>query len=105
MKLFYVYILKCSDNSFYTGITNNIERRLLEHDSDKNLFAYTFTRKPIELVWVEHFTNPDEAISREKQLKGWSRKKKEALISEKWDDLIQLSKNYNDNKKSSTGSD
>jgi len=92
MKLFYVYILKCADNSFYTGITNNLERRLIEHQSDKNIFSYTNSRKPIELVWFEKFTNPNEAISKEKQLKGWSRKKKEALINENWEDLIEFSK-------------
>ena len=105
MKLYYVYILKCSDNSYYTGITNNIERRLQEHNSDKNLFAYTFSRRPTELVWVEKFTTPNEAIAKEKQLKGWSRKKKEALINSNWKDLVQLSKSYTDSKKSSTGSD
>ncbi len=105
MKLFYVYILKCSDNSYYTGITNNIERRLQEHNSDKNLFAYTFLRKPTKLVWFEKFTTPHEAIAKEKQLKGWSRKKKEALINNNWDDLVKLSQNYTDIKKSSTSSD
>ena len=105
MKLYYVYILKCSDNSYYTGISNNIERRLQEHNSDKNLVTYTFSRRPVELVWFEKFTNPDEAIAKEKQLKGWSRKKKEALINQNWDNLVKLSKNYTDFKKSSTSSD
>jgi putative endonuclease len=105
MKLFYVYILKCSDDSYYTGITNNIDLRLQEHNSDKNFFAYTFSRRPVALVWFEQFTNPNEAIAKEKQLKGWSRKKKEALINSNWDDLVKLSKNYTDIKKSSTGSD
>jgi len=102
MKLFYVYILKCSDDSFYIGITNDIKRRLEEHNSDKNIFAYTFIRKPLELVWVEQFTTPNEAISKEKQLKGWSRKKKLALINKDWEQLIDFSKNYTQNKKSST---
>ena len=99
MKLFYVYILKCSDDSFYIGITNDIKRRLQEHNSDKNIFAYTFIRKPFELVWFEQFTTPNEAISKEKQLKGWSRKKKLALINKNWEQLIEFSKNYTQNKK------
>ena len=105
MKLYYVQILKCSDNSYYTEISNNIKRRLQEHNSDKNLVAYTFSRRPVELVWFEKFTNPNEAIAKEKQLKGWSRKKKEALINQNWDNLVKLSKNYTDFKKSSTSSD
>jgi putative endonuclease len=105
MKFYFVYILKCSDDSFYIGITNNIERRLEEHYSSKNKFAYTYSRRPLKLVWVEKFTNPDEAIFREKQLKGWSRKKKIALITENWNDLIEFSKNYTNPKKSSTSSD
>ena len=105
MKLYYVYILKCSDSSYYIGITNDINRRLQEHNSDKNLVAYTFSRRPVELVWFEKFTNPNEAIAKEKQLKGWSRKKKKALINQNWDNLVKLSKNYTDFKKSSTSSD
>jgi len=105
MKLYYVYILKCADNSFYIGITNDIERRLQEHNSDKKFYSYTFSRRPNKLVWLETFTTPNEAISKEKQLKGWSRKKKEVLINKDWEKLVELSKNYTDNQKSSTGSD
>ena len=57
------------------------------------------------MVWFEKFTTPDEAIKKIKQLKGWSRKKKDALINENWDKLVDLSKNYTENKKSSTSSD
>ena len=99
MKLYYVYILKCSDDSFYIGITNDVKRRLQEHNSDKNKFSYTFTRRPLELVWFEKFTSPNEAISKEKQLKGWSRKKKLALINKNWEQLMRFSKNYTQNKK------
>ncbi|MBP8791991.1 MAG: GIY-YIG nuclease family protein [Lutibacter sp.] len=105
MKFYFVYILKCADDSYYVGITNDVERRLIEHNSNKKIHSYTFTKRPNLLVWFEQFTTPDEAICREKQLKGWSRKKKEALINENWDNLIELSKNYTDSKKSSTSSD
>ena len=105
--MYYVYILKCSDNSFYTGITNNIERRLIEHNT-KRSFSYTYKRLPVELVWYLECVKPDEAINIEKKIKGWSRKKKEALINENWDDLVRFSKNYTEYgkpKTSSTGSD
>jgi len=105
MKTYYTYILKCSDNSFYTGITNDIEKRVIEHNSGCNRNAYTFSRKPVALVWFEVFMNPNEAILMEKKIKGWSRRKKEALINKDWDNLIEFSKNYTEHKKSSTGSD
>lgn len=81
MKYYYVYILLCADKSYYTGMTNNLERRIIEHKT-LNKYSYTFKRKPLKLVWHQVFTNPKEAITIEKQIKGWSRKKKEALINE-----------------------
>jgi len=94
MKLYYVYILLCSDNSYYTGITNNLQARLNQHQSASKTFAYTSNRLPVKLVWHIQCTNPTEAITIEKQIKGWSRKKKKALIEEKWQDLVTFSKNY-----------
>ena len=94
MKLFYVYILKCKDDSFYTGITNSIERRLYEHNVGIDKDAYTYSRRPVELVWFEIFTDPTQAIMVEKKIKGWRRKKKQALIDEDWDKLVRFSKNY-----------
>ena len=94
MKLFYVYILKCKDDSFYTGITNSIERRLYEHNVGIDKDAYTYSRKPVELVWFEMFTDPTQAIMVGKKIKGWSRRKKQALIDEDWDKLVRFSKNY-----------
>lgn|SRR5690554_1162267 len=93
MKTYYVYILKCSDNSYYTGVTNNIERRLLEHTSGFNVDCYTYNRRPLELVFVTEFNDINQAIAFEKQVKGWSRKKKEAIINNRWEDLPELSKN------------
>jgi putative endonuclease len=79
MKYYYVYILKCSDSSYYTGLTNNIERRFQEHQSGENSTSYTFKKRPVELVFCEEFLDVNQAISFEKQIKGWSRKKKEAI--------------------------
>ncbi len=94
MKQYYVYIIECKDGSFYIGITNNLERRVYEHNIGTKEDAYTFKRRPVKLIWFQAFTDPNEAIKIEKQLKGWSRKKKIALIEEDWDKLIEYSKNY-----------
>jgi len=75
-------------------MTNNLERRLVEHRSKPKKCSYTTSRLPIELVWYLSCTTPDEAISIEKKLKGWTRKKKTALIKENWQDLVEFSKNY-----------
>jgi len=92
MRLYYVYILKCSDDSYYVGMTNDIIRRLGEHQSGSNMNSYTYSRRPVELVFSTVFQDARRALDKEKQIKGWSRKKKEALINEHWSDLVQLSK-------------
>ena len=76
----YVYILYCSDGSYYTGSTINLTRRIQEHE---NGIGANFTRKklPIELVYCEQYPQISEAFYREKQIQGWSRAKKEALIN------------------------
>ena len=91
---YYVYILECSDKSYYTGVTNNIERRLWEHETGFNSGCYTFKRRPVVLKYCIHLTDIKQAIAWEKQLKGWSRKKKEALINEDFELLKELSKSY-----------
>ncbi|CAH8281342.1 putative endonuclease [Mariniflexile fucanivorans] len=97
MKFYFVYILLCSDNFYYTGMTNDLGRRLIQHESGYKTDGYTFSRRPIELKRHLQCTNPTEAIKIEKQIKGWSHKKKEALINEKWEDLVEFSKNYKEN--------
>jgi putative endonuclease len=89
----YMYILKCSDGSYYTGSTNDLECRLAQHQSGEGA---NFTRKhlPVELVYFEEFQQIDEAFYREKQVQGWSRKKKEALINDQFGKLADLAKNY-----------
>ncbi|MTI41272.1 GIY-YIG nuclease family protein [Fulvivirga lutimaris] len=88
-----VYILKCSDNSYYVGVTNDIDRRLKEHQEGL-IKGYTSSRRPLELVFTEHFQEVNRAIAFEKQIKGWRRAKKEALISGSWHLLPELSKAY-----------
>ena len=90
----FVYILKCSDSSYYIGITNNLERRFNEHCESMDEKSYTFNRRPLKLVYYEHFLSPMQAIKREKQLKGWSRKKKEALINGNIELLKELAKSH-----------
>ena len=96
MKQYFVYILKCADGSFYTGITNNLERRFNEHQSGYNPTAYTHSRRPVELVFYTDFPDPTQAIAFEKQVKGWSRKKKEAIIDRNWDRLKLLAECKNE---------
>ena len=77
---YFVYILLCADDSYYTGSTKNLERRIFEHQNTVSPSAYTFRRRPIKLVWSEEVETLDEALRHERQIKGWSRAKKEALI-------------------------
>lgn len=81
--------------SYYTGVTNDLDRRLAEHIEGANPNSYTFKRRPVELKFYEQFFGEIQAIEFEKQIKGWSRKKKEALIDQNWEKLIELSKSKN----------
>ena len=76
----YVYILLCSDNTYYTGSTSDLARRIREHENGNIPEAYTYRRRPVQLVWSEEVVSLDEALRHEHQIKGWSRAKKEALI-------------------------
>ena len=95
---FYVYILLCADRSYYTGHTDNLERRLTAHSSG-DVAGYTRNRLPVRLVFAEAFESRIEALELERQIKGWSRAKKKALVERNWDLLIDLA-----NKSGSTGS-
>ena len=92
MKIYYVYILKCSDGTYYTGFTSNLEKRLIEHQMGKYKDSYTSTRRPVELAFYAEFTDPNIAIDTEKQIKKWSKAKKEALIHGEFDKLPNLAK-------------
>ena len=92
--IYYVYILLCADGSYYTGMTNSLERRLEEHKEGVNKLCYTFSRLPFILKYSQTYRFANDAISREKQIKGWSRKKKEALINGNYDELKRLAKKH-----------
>ena len=88
VRSYFVYILGCSDNSYYVGMTDNMEKRLGEHHDGRFSSCYTFKRRPVELLHVEPYPDALQAGAREKQLKRWSRVKKAALIK---GDLAALS--------------
>ena len=100
----YLYILQCADGSYYTGSTTNIQLRLWQHQQGEGA-KHTAKRLPVKLVYTEEFDRIDAAFYREKQVQGWSRKKKEALIAGKFNQLSSLSqcqnqshyKNHNSN--------
>lgn len=79
-EIYYVYIIKCKDGSFYTGLTNDLIRRFTEHCDGTYITCYTFKRRPLILKYYETIPFSLEAEQREKQLKGWSRSKKIALM-------------------------
>ena len=86
----YMYILECSDKSFYTGSTINLEKRLAQHQMGEGA-NYTKTRRPVRLVYFEECKNIADAFAIEQQIKGWGRKKKIALIHENYEELPSLS--------------
>jgi putative endonuclease len=88
---FWVYILKCADGSYYTGHTDNLEKRIGEHRSGA-FGGYTSTRLPAELVFSQDFSSREEALTSERQIKGWSRKKKEAMMRGDWNEVSRLAR-------------
>lgn len=90
MRPFFVYLLRCSDSSYYCGHTDNLELRMQQHQAADT--GYTATRKPVELMWQGEFETREGAIAFEQQVKGWSRAKKEALIAGNWDKIQALAK-------------
>jgi len=89
--MWYVYILKCSDGSLYTGSTTDVSRRVKEHNSGKG-GNYTQTRHPVKLLYTEFHQSRAEAQSREAQIKRWSKDKKLAFISRNESSLKQLAR-------------
>ena len=86
-----MYILECNDGSYYTGSTNNLDKRLNEHNSGFGA-KYTKKRLPVKLIYFEEFQRIDEAFLREKQIQNWSRAKKEALMKGELEKLVEFSK-------------
>jgi putative endonuclease len=81
--MYFVYLLRCADHSLYTGCTNNLKRRLHQHNHAKQGARYTKTRRPVVLIYSEKFRLQRKALQREYEIKTWPRAKKLALIAEK----------------------
>ena len=88
----WMYILQCSDGSYYVGSTTDLEKRVREHDEGRGA-KYTARRRPVKLVYAAEFASIAESYEREKQVQGWGRKKREALIRGDYDTLPELAKN------------
>lgn len=90
---FWTYMLHCADRSFYVGHTDDLEKRIAMHQSGQ-LPGYTSTRLPVKMVWSQAFGSRDEALTAERQIKGWSRAKKLALIREDWPLISALARGH-----------
>ena len=90
MNSYYVYILRCADGTLYTGVTNDYEERINQHHTGVDPRSYTFRRRPVKLAYIAEFGDVNDAISWEKKVKRWSRKKKEALIAGEYEKLKNL---------------
>jgi putative endonuclease len=91
----YLYILRCADGSYYVGTTRKtLEERLAEHNAGLH-GGYTETRRPVTIVFAQHFETITDAVPAERQVKGWSRAKKEAMIKGEWNRLPELAKRRN----------
>ncbi len=100
----YVYILRCSDGSYYVGSTRgSLDTRVNEHNAG-TYGGFTKSRRPVALLYSQEFDRITDAVAAERQLKGWSRAKKEALINGDLDRLVRLARNRTEYPHPSTGS-
>jgi tRNA/rRNA methyltransferase len=88
---FWIYIVKCSDGSYYTGHTDDLERRLAAHQSG-GFKGYTSSKRPVQLMYTQEFPTRLEALEHERQVKRWSRVKKRALTRRDWEEISRLAK-------------
>jgi putative endonuclease len=100
---FWAYMLHCADRSFYVGHTDDLDVRIAQHISGA-CGGYTSTRLPVKLVWSDEFPSRYEALAAERQLKGWSRAKKLALIRGDWELIAELARSRDEKERASTGS-
>lgn len=89
---FWAYLLRCADGSCYAGHTDDLDKRIGEHVAGICV-GHTATRLPVELVWSQECPTRIEALDFERQIKGWSRAKKEALIRGDWEEISRLARN------------
>jgi putative endonuclease len=89
MLPFWCYMLRCADGSYYVGHTDCLEARLGQHAAGEIPGCYTLARRPVLLVWSQDFETREEAPAAERRVKGWSRRKKEALVRGDWKSIQQ----------------
>ncbi len=89
---FWTYILQCADGSYYTGHTDELERRIGQHQAGEISGCYTLDKRPVRLAWSQDFPSREEALAAEQQIKGWSRAKKEALMRGDWGGISRLAR-------------
>jgi putative endonuclease len=89
--MFWVYILRCSDGSYYTGHTDDFEYRIAQHETGEYA-DYNASRLPVEVIWSQAFATREEALTAERQIKGWGRNKKEAMMRGDWAEVSRLAK-------------
>jgi putative endonuclease len=102
VKPFWVYILRCADGSYYTGHTDDLERRLGQHQTGE-CDGYTASRRPVILAWCQECVTREEALSAEQRIKGWSRKKKEAMMRGDWAEVSRLARSKSIHPSTSSG--
>ncbi|BBC71066.1 excinuclease ABC subunit C [Altererythrobacter sp. B11] len=90
--VFYAYLLRCNDGSYYAGHTDDLDQRMAQHQTGA-LGGYTAARRPVTLVWSGDFPTREEAFAAERRVKGWTRAKKEALIAGNWERVRALARN------------
>lgn len=90
--MFWVYMLKCADQSFYVGHTDNLDNRVGQHQAGIDPDCYTFSRRPLALVFSQEFATREEALAMERRIKGWNRAKKSALIKGDWQEISRISR-------------
>jgi len=88
--MFWVYMLSCADCSFYVGHTDNLETRVGQHQQGIDPACYTFSRRPLQLVFSQPFVTREEALAMERRIKGWNRAKKTALIAGDWAEISRI---------------
>ena len=92
---FWIYILKCADGSYYTGHTDNLDDRIAKHDAGAIPTCYTYTRRPLHLVFTQPCSTREQALAAERQIKGWSRARKEAMMRGDWAEVSRLARGKN----------
>jgi putative endonuclease len=90
--MFWVYMLRCQDDSFYVGHTDALDVRIEQHNRGTFATCYTFARRPVALVYSQDFASREQALAAERQSKGWNRAKKTALIKGDWSEIARISR-------------